>query len=293
MYKRQLVTGASYGIGADIARALVERGHELVLVARSGEALARLAAGLEAEYGTRTRFLTADLTVEADLERVAEAARGADILVNNAGAGLNSSFERTTWAQEQRMLTLNVIAPARILHAALPSMLQRGHGRILNICSVAATGPVWQGTTYGASKAFTLALSESLAYSRRLRTSPVALTALVLGHTVSRFHEVAGIAASPPLLTLPSPYVAQRAVRAIHRRRPPITYVPSLRYKLLTALVRHLPRPIVALPGLADDFTIAPPEVTGPADGAQQSGKGNGEDGVLAAEAGGDRQGQR
>jgi len=258
-----LVTGASYGIGADIALALAKRGHDLVLVARSADALVRIATGLEAEHGITVRPLPADLTAEADLERVANAARGVDILVNNAGAGLSRSFERTEWAQEQRMLALNVVAPARLVHSALPWMLQHG-GRILNVSSVAATGPVWQGTTYGASKAFGLALTESLAYSRRFRTSRVALTALVLGHTVSRFHEVAGIAPSPRLLTLSSPYVAERAVRVIHQRRPPVAYVPSLRYKLLATMLRHVPRPLLTLPFIADDFTTVPSEDTGP-----------------------------
>ncbi|WP_371574243.1 SDR family NAD(P)-dependent oxidoreductase [Streptomyces sp. NBC_01314] len=125
-----------------------------------------------------------------------------NILVNNAGAGLGRSFEYTSWADEQRMLTLNVVAPTSLLHAALPAMLGRGTGGS-STSRRWATGPVWQGTTYGASKAFGLAPTESLAYSRRLRTSPVTVTALVLGHTTSRFHERAGIAPSPPLLTLP------------------------------------------------------------------------------------------
>ncbi|WP_405469851.1 SDR family NAD(P)-dependent oxidoreductase [Streptomyces canus] len=286
-----LVTGASHGIGTDIARALAARGHDLVLTARAGEDLGQLADRLAVEHGVTARALPADLTLQADLERVAEEAQGADILVNNAGAGLGQSFERTTWAQEQHMLALNVLAPARLLHAALPMMLQRGRGRILNVSSVAAAGPVWQGTTYGASKAFALAMTESLAYSRRLRTSPVALTALVLGHTVSRFHEVAGIAPSPRLLTLSSAYVARRAVQVIHRRRPPAAYVPSLRYKLLSGLVRHLPRPLFVLPGLADDFTALSYQEPGP-DVASQSGGGDGECGVVPAETGGNRQRQ-
>ncbi len=229
----------------------------------------------------------------ADMSWVTEAAHGADILVNNAGAGLGRSFERTTWAQKQHMPALNVVAPARLLHAALPSTLRRGRGRILNVSSVAALGPVRQGTTYGASKAFSLALTESLARSRRLRRSPVALTAPVLGHTVSRFHEVAGIAPSPRLLTLPSPYVAQRAVRAVHRRRPPIVHVPSLRHTLLAGLVRHLPRPLIALPALADDLTSHPFPETGPGARAPQSDGGDDEYGVLSPEAGGHRQRQR
>jgi short-subunit dehydrogenase len=250
-----LVTGASYGIGADIARALATRGHDLILVARSAEALNRLATDLEAHHDITARPLPADLTIEADLERVAAAARDSDMLVNNAGAGLGTSFEHTAWADERRMLDLNVVAPSRLIHAALPEMLRRGNGRILTVSSVAAVGPAWQGTSYGATKAYATALTESFAYARRIRTSPVALTALVLGHTVSEFHERAGIAPSPPLLTLASPYVAEQAVRAIHRRRPPVLCVPSLRYKVLASLLRHLPHRLTTLPGLADDFT--------------------------------------
>jgi uncharacterized protein len=259
-----LVTGASYGIGADIARALAARGHDLILVARSAESLDRLAADLNADHDITAHPLPADLTVEADLERVAAAARDSDILINNAGAGLGTSFERTAWADEQRMLDLNVVAPSRLIHAALPEMLRRGNGRILTVSSVAAVGPAWQGTSYGAAKAYGLALTESFAYAHRVRTSPVSLTALVLGHTVSQFHQRAGIAPSPPLLTLASPYVAEQAVRAIHRRRPPVVCVPSIRYKALTSLLRHLPHRLLTWPGLADDFTTTGTATTMP-----------------------------
>ncbi|MEV6531624.1 SDR family NAD(P)-dependent oxidoreductase [Streptomyces sp. NPDC051639] len=294
-----LITGASYGIGADIARALAARGHHLILVARSAEPLDRLAAALEAEFGISARPLAADLSTEAGMDAAAARAGDADILVNNAGAGLGLSFERTAWEEERRMLALNVVAPSRLVHAALPGMLRRGRGRILNVSSVAATAPVWQGTTYGASKAYALALTESLAHTRRIRTSPVALTALVLGHTVSEFHERAGIAPSPPSLTLASPYVAERAVRAILRRRPPVVCVPSVRYKLLAGLLRHLPRRVVALPLLADDFTVTsyeaprPPYGAGePRTGGRESAGSDGQDGVLPAEAHGQRERQ-
>ncbi|MFE3267628.1 SDR family NAD(P)-dependent oxidoreductase [Streptomyces sp. NPDC059215] len=294
-----LVTGASYGIGADIARALAARGHDLVLVARSAGPLGRLAAALETEYGITARPLTADLSTEAGLEAAAALACEADVLVNNAGAGLGLSFERTAWEDERRMLSLNVVAPSRLVHAALPGMLGRGRGRILNVSSVAATAPVWLGTSYGASKAYALALTESLARTRRVRRSPVALTALVLGHTVSEFHERAGIPPSPPSLTLGSPYVAERAVRAILRRRPPVVCVPSVRYRVLAGLLGHLPHRIAALPPLADDFTVTsygapqPSYGTGePPAGGPGSAGGDGQDGVLPAEAHGQRERQ-
>ncbi|MEU0934913.1 MULTISPECIES: SDR family NAD(P)-dependent oxidoreductase [unclassified Embleya] len=253
-----LVTGASCGLGADLARALAGRGHDLILVARGVEPLDRLAVELATEHDIKASTLPADLTVEADLERVAEAACDVDILINNAGAALGTSFDRTAWADEQRMLALNVIAPSRLVHAALPDMLRRGGGRILTVSSVAAVGPAWQGTAYGATKAYELAMTQSFAYSRRIRTSPVALTALVLGYTGSQFHLRAGIGAPPPALTLASSYVAKQAVRAIHRRRPPVVCVPSLRYKVLAALLRHAPYRTLGMPGLAKDFSTGP-----------------------------------
>lgn len=283
-----LVTGAGYGIGADIAWALAARGHDLVLSGRGVRDLERVGARVGAAWKVAVRVLPADLTVAADLERVAEVAFGVDVLVNNAGAGLGVSFDRSRWADEARMLALDVAAPARLVHAALPGMLDRGSGRILNVCSVAAVAPVWQGTSYGASKAFSLALTESLARSGRLRASPVSMTALVLGHTVSRFHELAGIAPSPRWLTMDSAFVAERAVRALHRRRPPVVCVPGVRYKVIAALLGHLPHGLLRSPFVVDDFTVGRRGV-GDSTG---SGGGNGGDGVVATEADGGRQGR-
>ncbi|MFE3200198.1 SDR family NAD(P)-dependent oxidoreductase [Embleya sp. NPDC059237] len=279
-----LVTGASCGLGADLARALAARGHDLILVARSAEPLDRLASELAAEHDVEARALPADLTVEGDLERVAEAACGSDILINNAGAALGTPFDRTTWADEQRMLALNVVAPSRLVHAALPHMLRRGFGRILVVSSVAALGPAWQGTAYGATKSYELAMTQSLAYSRRIRTSPVALTALVLGYTASQFHVRAGITAPPPSLTLASAYVAKRAVRAIHRRRPPVVCVPSLRYRVLAGLLRHAPYRSLTVPGFAKDFTAGPAELGGLDAGRVVSPRDEGADEVSAVE---------
>ncbi|MFJ6660224.1 SDR family NAD(P)-dependent oxidoreductase [Streptomyces sp. NPDC091377] len=251
-----LVTGASYGIGADLARALAARGHDLVLVARSAGLLDALAARLRRQHGVKVRVLRADLCEPDALEEVAGAARGVDIVVNNAGTAPREAYDATGWPDEGRLLTLHVTVPSRLIHAALPAMLDRGQGRILTVSSVAALGPAWgQGTTYGATKAYQLALTESLAYASRVRASPVALTALVLGHTASRLHEVAGIPLPPKWLTLPSSFVAERAVAVIHRRRPPVVCVPGVRYKVLAPLLRHLPHRLLTLPRLADDFT--------------------------------------
>lgn len=254
-----LVTGASRGIGRALARTLASYGHDVVLVARDADALSRVGRELGNRYGVKVSALTADLAARDDLTVVAEAAATADILVNNAGAALGAPFSRTAWDgdrnNENSMLALNVTAPTRLIHAALPGMRERGFGRILNIGSVAGTGPVWAASTYGPSKAYLLGLTRSLALSREIRASNVRLTCLVLGHAVSEFHEKAGLPPSPRMLTLPTRFVADTAVRAIHRRRPPITYIPGVRYKVLNFLLAHVPGGLTRIPGLVTDLS--------------------------------------
>lgn len=248
-----LVTGASRGIGHALAQALASYGHDLVLVARDTPALTDAARALGDRYGVTATALPADLTTHDGL------AAAADILVNNAGAALGTPFSRTAWDgtanNESSLLALNVTAPTRLIHAALPRMRERGFGRILNIGSVAGTGPVWAASTYGPSKAYLLGLTQSLALSHEIRSANVTLTCLVLGHTVSDFHDRAGIPPSPRALTLPARFVADRAVRAIHRRRPPVVHVPGLRYKVLNSLLAHAPGVLARIPGLVTDLT--------------------------------------
>ncbi|UQA91990.1 SDR family NAD(P)-dependent oxidoreductase [Streptomyces halobius] len=256
-----LVTGASYGIGHEIAHELAARGYDLILVARSADALYDLAHDVESRYTVSTTVLPANLAAPGELELVANSAGAIDILVNNAGAALAAPFTSTAWegqkATEKAMLALNVSAPTRLIHAALPQMMRRGFGRVLNIGSVSGTAPVWASSTYGPSKAYLLALTQSISRSREIRASNVRLTCLVLGHTVSEFHKRAGIPPSPRVITLPARFIANAAVRAIHRPSPPVTYVPSIRYKFLNSLVKYAPQVLTMAPGLVTDFTAA------------------------------------
>ncbi|MFB6985565.1 SDR family NAD(P)-dependent oxidoreductase [Streptomyces sp. NPDC056304] len=252
-----VVTGASRGIGWQFARALASRGYDLVLVARDGAALEDIALRLRAEFSVVVEVCRADLSTREGLSTVRGRAAEAEVLVNNAGAGTGVSFSSTEWTAERDLLALNVLAPAALTHAALRGMLQRGRGRILNISSVAGSGPAWQGTAYGASRAFVTRLTEDLAYSRQVRRSDVAVMAAVLGHVDSNFHAAAGIVPSPPLLTLKPEFVAHAVVRALHRRRPPVRYVPSWRYRVLDTLLHHAPARTMTIPGLADDFTTS------------------------------------
>ncbi|MBS2550076.1 SDR family oxidoreductase [Catenulispora sp. NL8] len=178
-YARALVTGASSGFGEHFARQLSARGTALVLVARRGERLAKLAA----ELGTETEVLPADLTDPAGLavveERLRDTAKPVDLLVNNAGVGLTGEFAKMPVEGQINHVDLNVTALLRLSHAALPRMIEAGHGGILNLSSLAAVSPTPRATTYGATKAFVLAFSENL--HRETRRRGVHVTALVAG----------------------------------------------------------------------------------------------------------------
>ena len=148
-----LITGASSGLGAEFARQLAARGADLVLVARDRQTLLDSAAELRARFGVAVEVLVADLTSRRQLaaaeRRVASDERPVEILVNNAGFGLPLAFERNDIDDEVTHLRLHVEASMRLMHAALGPMLARGHGRIVNVASIAALMP---RSTYGAAK---------------------------------------------------------------------------------------------------------------------------------------------
>src|SRR3954452_4135023 len=188
MAARALITGATAGIGAEFARQLAARGSALVLVARDGERLERLAAVLRSAHGIEVEVLPADLSrrpeVEAVERRLQDEGRPIGGLVNNAGYGLQRPFEQTSVADEQQLLDVLVTAPMRLCHAALAAMLGRGSGTIVNVSSVAAYTP--RGT-YGASKAWVLSFSRwaNLTYRRR----GVTVTAVAPGLVRTEFHD--------------------------------------------------------------------------------------------------------
>jgi hypothetical protein len=188
-FSRALVTGASSGIGEAFARQLAARGTALVLVARRRDRLDALAA----EVGVPTEVLAADLGDPADLrrveERVAATTDPVDLLVNNAGFGTTGSFATLDVEREDEEVRVNVLAVVRLTRAALPGMVQRGHGAVVNVSSLAAFQPDPGNATYGASKAFVLSFSEALA--EELRTTGVRVQALCPGYTRTEFQTTA------------------------------------------------------------------------------------------------------
>jgi short-subunit dehydrogenase len=190
-----LVTGASSGIGADIARSLVRRGHGVSLVARRAERLEELAQELRASHGVRVEVLECDLADEAArgrmLGRLGELALNVEVLVNNAGFGTGGRFDELDAEREVEMVRLNAEAVVALCARFVPEMLRRGRGGVLNVASTAAFQPLPRQATYAATKAFVLSFTDSL--HAELAGSGVAVTALCPGPVRTEFADTAGI----------------------------------------------------------------------------------------------------
>jgi hypothetical protein len=189
-----LITGASTGIGARYAQRLAERGYDLVLVARNQQRLEQVAARLRAETGRKIDILVADLTQSADLRRVEERlASDASItlLLNNAGLGATASMLDSSVEDLDRMIALNVTALTRLTRAVVPRLVARGQGTIINISSIAAVAPEVLNGTYGGSKAFVLAFSQSLHHE--LGAQGVQVQAVLPGATATDFWAIGGL----------------------------------------------------------------------------------------------------
>ncbi len=246
--KTALITGASSGIGAAFARQLAMQGYGLILVARRGDRLLELAGKL-ANNAVPIKTLTADLTVDADLQQVEDliaSSEALDLLVNNAGFSFSGPFTKNPFERHAQMIQVHVIASVRLAHAALPAMMARQKGGIINVASVAAFIP-WGNVTYNATKAYLVAFSESL--QADVHHSGVRVQALCPGFTVTEFHDSPELASIrrvplPGFLWLNADYVVQESLKALDRNK--VICIPGLPYRLIVALGRSsLTGPIV------------------------------------------------
>ena len=240
-----LVTGASAGIGAAFVRRLTAYRFNLVLVARDADRLAQV-AGEASARGVEAETLPADLVTDegcAAVEaRLTDAGRPIDMLVNSAGIGLRTAFVRSTLADEERMLRLNVGAILRLTHAVLPKMVERGRGDIINLSSVAGFGPTSPGGTYSATKAWVTNFSESLHIAHA--KDGVRVLALCPGFVHTEWHQRAGIDTDQinKHLWLDADDVARTGLADL--RKGHSVSVPSARFKVLSGLIKHVPRPV-------------------------------------------------
>jgi short-subunit dehydrogenase len=243
---RALVTGASGGIGEEFARQLAARGSDLVLVARSADALERLAVELHEGHGVRCEVLPADLTTDEGTDAVAGRVGDVDLLVNNAGFGIAAPVAAVDPAPIDGMIRLNVLALARLTRAALPGMLARDHGAIVNVSSVAGFSPSQGFATYNATKAFVTMFTESL--SLEVRGTGVRVQALCPGLTRTGFQAVAGeealgTADTPDFLWQEPPAVVRASLGGLQRGSVIVT--PGVHNKAFVAAASVTPRGVL------------------------------------------------
>jgi uncharacterized protein len=190
-----VVTGASSGIGTEIARELAHRGLNLTLVARREDRLRALAEELGRAHGVRAEIVAADIASEdgrkSMFEEIASRGRDVDVLVNNAGFGSAGRFQSLDGEKETLMVRTNCEAVVALCARFVPPMVDRGRGALLNVASIAAYQPLPFQATYSATKAFVLSFTEAL--NADLHGTGVTATALCPGPVPTEFEENAGI----------------------------------------------------------------------------------------------------
>jgi hypothetical protein len=250
-----LVTGASSGIGAELARELARRGHGVTLVARRRPEMERLADELR-HLGVRVEVLPTDLTdPDARTELLAQVDRlglAVDVLVNNAGASTMGPVHRSDPVAELRMVELDVVAVVDLCARVLPGMVERGRGSVLNVASTAAFQPLPGQAGYGACKAFVLSYTRSL--GGELRGTGVRATAVCPGPVDTGFGEAAGFAKEDAEAALPAfmwedaASVARAALDGLEAGRPVV--IPGTANRV-AATAAHLAPKRVLVPLLA------------------------------------------
>jgi hypothetical protein len=238
-----LITGATAGIGRVFAQRLAASGHDLILVARDAVRLGTVADELSLQYGVNAEALPADLSRDDGMRRVADRIAQEPrlaVLVNNAGFGTKGRLVNRPLAEQATMLELHVMAPMLHTRAALPGMIERGRGWIINVSSVASFTWSMGNVNYCATKAFLRSFSEGLALE--LAGTRVQVQALCPGFTHTEFHDRAGMdkRTIARLLWLSSERVVDESLAQIAEHGP-VVCVPGKRYKLIVLALRFLP----------------------------------------------------
>ena len=248
--KTALVTGASAGIGRAFAELLAAKGYDVVLVARRADRLEALAAALRDRHQVAAHVMVVDLSDAAAPEQIEQSLRAkglhVDFLVNNAGYGVAGTYLKVPWTVHQHFIQVMVTAVCELTYRLLPSMLERGWGRVINVASVAGmVSPPAGHTLYAASKAFVIRFSESL--SAECTPRGVHVTAVSPGFTYSEFHDVLGtrdkMNSIPGILWLQADTVASEGYNAVMKGLPLV--INGRAFKALVWMAGVLPQRMV------------------------------------------------
>lgn len=243
-----VITGASSGIGTELAKGLASRGFPLVLVARRRDRLDELANELIAEYQIEVEVLPLDLSDRQTRGQLIERLRTDPIagLCNSAGFGTSGDFWTLPFERESEEVNLNVLALTELTHAALPGMVERGAGAVLNIASIAGFQPIPYMAVYSATKAYVLSFSEAV--HEELHGTGVSVTALCPGPVPTEWAQIAGAERFDiPLAQVSPQEVAKQAVQGMVAGTR--TVVPGIVPKVVSTGGRILPRSLL-LPGI-------------------------------------------
>jgi hypothetical protein len=242
-----LVTGASVGIGRDLAIVLAEAGCDLVVTARNGEQLQKLAEELRGKFGIKVEVIVQDLAkpqaADEIFREVEKREITIDLLINNAGFGGYGRFDVQAVEQSLDMLQVNVVALTHLTRLFLPGMVERKRGRVMNVASIAAFLPGPGLAVYYASKAFVVSFSQAVA--AELKRTGVTVTALCPGPTETEFQKRAGVENSPIFRgnMMSSMRVARIGYRAMMRGKRVV--VTGFKNQLMASAARFAPRGLV------------------------------------------------
>jgi uncharacterized protein len=247
MSKTALITGASNGIGYELAKIHAEHGDNLVLVARNKCKLDELKGMLEKTHGIKVYTIEQDLALPGAarevFDEITEQKMTIDFLDNNAGFGDICLFSESDWNKLEKMINLNVTALTHLTRLFLPGMIERAFGKILNVASTASFQPGPTMAVYFATKAYVLSFSEAV--NEEVRKNGVSVTALCPGSTESGFHEAAiGPGRKTRERKMPSAReVAEYGYRAMIRGKA--VAIPGIRNSIMATSVRFMPRSLV------------------------------------------------
>ena len=244
-----VVTGASAGIGAAYARKLAERGFNLILVARREDRLATLRDELESRFGTSVDPVCADLADDRDVGSLAAMIRDRDdveILVNNAGFGVQGPFHEADIEKNLAMIRVHVIATVRLTHAALPQMIARNRGYVINVSSLASFLAAPGAVSYCATKGYLNSFSQSV--QQELQKTAVRIQSLCPGFTYTEFHDLPDARMDrslvPKFMWMSAARVVEISLRAVERRK--VICVPGVVNRILALAIRsHVFDPFV------------------------------------------------
>lgn len=235
---KALVTGASSGIGKDMARYLSQLGYDLVLVARTEQKL----LDFQKELKTNVQILPMDVSKIENCKMIFEQAKDVDIVINNAGFGAFGEFTKTELETELHMIDTNIVAVHVLTKLFLKEMEKKNKGYILNVASIAGFMPGPLMATYYSTKSYVLRLTQSIYTELKKQKSNVCISVLCPGPVATNFNNVAGVKFD--LKSMSSEYVAKYAVDKMFKRK--LVIIPGIKIKIVRFLAKISPDKLTA-----------------------------------------------